>query len=106
MNRNQLEQKLIEAIRKSLHFGDIKSVSLFGSRLEGRARPDSDVDILVDFEPQAHIGFFELYDIHHDLETSLGIKVDLLTPDSLSRFFKDEVLSQARTIYEKRPDLS
>lgn len=106
MNLDQIQSKLLEAAKKSPYFRDIRSIAVFGSYLEGRARPDSDIDVLVDFEPQARIGFFEFYDIHQVFEASLGLKVDLLTPDSLSHFFKDNVLSSARTIYEKRPNIS
>ena len=78
----------------------IKRLSLFGSTLEGTARADSDVDLLVEFEPGHEPGLLGLAEIERELSTLLdGRPVDLRTPHDLSRHFRDEVLRTARVQY-------
>jgi hypothetical protein len=65
-------------------------------------RPDSDIDVLVEFEPDADVGFFELYDIEQELSALLGgRKVDINTPQCLSKYFRDNVLAEAEVQYAK-----
>jgi predicted nucleotidyltransferase len=74
----------------------IRRLSLFGSVLKGTARPDSDVDLLVEFEPGATPGFLRLSAIEEELSDMLGgRRVDLRTAAELSRYFRDEVVSTA-----------
>ncbi|MEY4908443.1 MAG: hypothetical protein RL260_2161 [Pseudomonadota bacterium] len=74
----------------------IARLSLFGSRLKGTARPDSDVDLLVDFEPDAGITLFDMVRIEDELGELLGGRtVDLRTAAELSRYFRDEVVNMA-----------
>jgi len=78
----------------------IRRLSLFGSVLCDDFRPDSDVDVLVEFEPGAVVGFFELYDMEQEMSLILGgRKVDINTPKGLSKYFRDEVLAQAEVQY-------
>ena len=78
----------------------IRKLSLFGSRLKGTARPDSDVDLLVEFEPDVRPTYFDLAEIEIELaELMDGQKVDLRTPAELSRYFRDEVLREAEEQY-------
>jgi predicted nucleotidyltransferase len=78
----------------------IKRLSLFGSTLKGTARPDSDVDLLVEFEPGSEPGLLGLADIEARLSALLGGRcVDLRTPADLSRHFRDEVVSTAAAQY-------
>ena len=78
----------------------IRKLSLFGSRLKGTARPDSDVDLLVEFEPDARPTYFDLAEIEIELaELMDGQKVDLRTPAELSRYFRAEVLREAEKQY-------
>ena len=78
----------------------IRKLSLFGSRLRGTARPDSDVDLLVEFLPGAKPTYFDLAEIEIDLSALLGgHKVDLRTPAELSRYFRDEVMRTAEEQY-------
>jgi predicted nucleotidyltransferase len=79
----------------------IRKLSLFGSVLRADFRPDSDVDVLVEFEPEARIGYFELFDVQQDLAALLGREVDLLTPGALSRYFRQRVLDTAEVVYER-----
>ena len=78
----------------------IRQLSLFGSTLKGAARPDSDIDLLVEFEPQAKPGLIALAGIELELSLLLnGRKVDLRTPHDLSRYFREEVLRTAEVQY-------
>jgi predicted nucleotidyltransferase len=78
----------------------IRQLSLFGSTLKGAARLDSDIDLLVEFEPQAKPGLIALAGIELELSSLLnGRKVDLRTAQDLSRHFRDEVLRTAEVQY-------
>ena len=80
----------------------IRKLALFGSVLHDDFGPESDIDVLVEFEPGARIGFFELYDMEQELSSLFdGRKVDLNTPDCLSKYFRDRVLSEAEVHYVK-----
>lgn len=78
----------------------IRRLSLFGSVLRDDFRPDSDVDVLVEFEPGHTPGFFRLFDMEEELSDMLGgRKVEMNTPKCLSRYFRQEVLETAETQY-------
>ncbi len=78
----------------------IRKLALFGSVLRPDFRPESDVDVLVEFEPESKVGFFELYDLEQELSLILGgRKVDLNTPHSLSKYFREQALSEAQVEY-------
>ena len=76
----------------------IRRLALFGSALRADFRPESDLDLLVEFEPGRRVGlaFIRLQD---DLSRLLGRTVDLHTPASLSRHFRGAVLGEAETLY-------
>jgi predicted nucleotidyltransferase len=79
----------------------IRRLSLFGSVLKGNARPDSDVDLLVEFSPGVKPSFLDLAEIEQELSRLLrGRRVDLRTAEDLSRYFRDEVLREAEVQYE------
>ena len=76
-------------------------MSLFGSALSGALRKDSDIDLLVEFEPGQTPSLFTLINLEDELTIVLGRKADLRTPEELSRYFRSEVLTQARPLYVK-----
>jgi len=78
----------------------IRKLSLFGSVLRGTARPDSDIDLLVEFEPGRTPGLIAISAIEIELGQALGRKVDLRTAQDLSPRFRDDVLRQAEVAYE------
>ncbi len=79
----------------------IHRLSLFGSRLKGTNRPDSDVDLLVEFEPDARPALLTMARIERELSPLLGgRKVDLRTAGDLSRYFRDDVVRAALVQYE------
>jgi predicted nucleotidyltransferase len=80
----------------------IRKLSLFGSVLRDDFGPDSDVDVLVEFESGAVVGLFELYEFEQELSRLLGgRKVEINTAKSLSKYFRDEVIAQAEVHYDK-----
>ncbi len=80
----------------------IRKLSFFGSVLRSDFRSDSDVDVLVEFDPEHVPGFFGLAHQERELSEILGKKVDLRTPQELSIYFRDEVVSSALVAYGKR----
>ena len=77
----------------------IHRFSLFGSVLRDDFGPDSDVDVLVEFESDAKVDYFDLYDMEQELSSLLGRKVDLSTVNSLSKYFREDVLREAEVQY-------
>jgi predicted nucleotidyltransferase len=78
----------------------IRQISLFGSRLKGTDRPDSDIDLLVEFEEGYKPGFLAIARIEAELSALVGGRgVDLRTPQDLSRYFRDEVIQNAEVQY-------
>lgn len=77
----------------------IRRLAFFGSVLRDDFTPESDVDVLVEFEPGTRVGlaFFTMQDELSDL---LGRKVDLNTPACLSPYFRNEVLDEAEVLYD------
>ena len=102
MGKQEIKQKIKEAVEKDPLKENIQKVSLFGSYVHGDFKDDSDVDVLIEFTPTAKIGFFKYFDIRENMEKHIQKKVDLLTPEALSKYFREEVLKEAETIYEKR----
>ena len=87
----------VEAFCKRHH---IRKLSLFGSALREDFGPESDVDVLVEFEPGHVPGFFRLFDMGEELSLLLGgRKVDLRTPEDLSKYFRNEVKERAEVYY-------
>lgn len=78
----------------------IRRLSLFGSVLRDDFRPDSDVDILVEFEPEHVPGFLGLHELEQQLSGLLdGLEVDLITEKFLNRRIRDRVLADAEVQY-------
>lgn len=79
----------------------IRKLSLFGSMLKGTARPDSDVDLLVEFEPDGVPGLIGLAAMEIELSEMLGRKADLRTAGDLGRYFREQVVRTAEVQYER-----
>jgi hypothetical protein len=77
----------------------IKKLSLFGSVLRDDFSDSSDIDVLIEFEPGQGTGYFGLARMERELSSILGREVDLRTPQELSRYFRDEVVSRAEIQY-------
>jgi uncharacterized protein len=77
----------------------ISRLALFGSVLRDDFGPDSDVDVLVEFEPD-HVPGLAFFAMQRELSEILGRTVDLNTPGYLSRYFRDQVLAEAEVQYD------
>ncbi|MEA3402597.1 MAG: nucleotidyltransferase family protein [Armatimonadota bacterium] len=79
----------------------IRKLAVFGSALREDFTPDSDVDVIVWFEPEARVGLITLGGIERRLSELMGRKVDMHTPEMLSKYFRDRVLAEAQVVYER-----
>ena len=76
----------------------IRRLALFGSVLRDDFAPDSDIDVLVEFE-DGHVPGLAFFAMEQELSEILGRRVDLNTPKFLSRYFRDNVLAEAENQY-------
>ena len=95
----KLPSEKIEKFCRTYH---IRTLSLFGSVLRDDFSEKSDVDFLVEFEPDQTVGFLKLAGMELELSEIIGRKVDLRTPAELSRYFRQEVLAAAEVQYAAR----
>lgn len=89
-----------DKIRELCRQNHIARLSIFGSALGEKFSPDSDIDVLVEFEP-GHVPGFAFFKIQDQLSELFGRKVELSTPNFLSKYFRDEVLRQAEVQYAR-----
>jgi len=80
----------------------ILKLSLFGSVLRDDFDDESDLDMLVDVDPDAHVTLFDMVGMELELSEMLGRKVDLRTPQELSKYFRQRVLDDAEVQYVRR----
>ena len=80
----------------------IQRLALFGSVLRGDATPESDIDFLVEFDPEHVPGLIKLAGMELEMSALLGRKADMRTPQDLSRYFRQEVCDTAEVQYAKR----
>jgi predicted nucleotidyltransferase len=99
MNVEVPREKIAEFCRK----WRVSELALFGSVLRDDFRPDSDVDVLLTFEPEVGISLFDYPEMQEDLERIFGRKVDVLNRKgverSQNRFRRRAILESARTVY-------
>ncbi len=91
-------EKIVEFCQKH----SIQQLSLFGSVLRDDFHDQSDIDLLVEFQPHHTIGYFELVGMELELTELIGRKVDLRTAGELSRSFRQTVIHSAQPIYGAR----
>ena len=91
LNRN----KIADFCRKN----KIVKLSLFGSTLRDDFGPESDVDVLVEFDPEARVGLMTLAGMEDELSEIIGRKVDLNTPGFISKHFREKVLTESEVQY-------
>lgn len=99
MNKEEIRRRVRETLPRLPIHDRVKRVSLFGSHARQAETNDSDIDLLVEFSTP--VGYFDLVGMERGLEKSLGKRVDLVTPESLSKFFRADVLQEAEPIYER-----
>lgn len=95
---NNIEKEFIADFCRENH---IKKLAFFGSVLRKDFRPDSDIDILIELDRSYPTGYMKMARMERELSEVIGRKVDLRTPDELSRYFRDDVLSEAEVQYEE-----
>ena len=103
MMNNEIQTDVLQGnIAEFCRKHHIRKLSLFGSVLREDFRPESDVDVLVEFELGHVPGFIRLASMELELSELLGgRKVDINTAQCLSRYFRDEVLRKAEVQYAK-----
>ncbi len=97
MNLKISKKQLAEFCKKN----HITKLSLFGSALRDDFGPDSDVDMLVEFGPEAHVGLIGFAGLELELSEILGRKVDLNTPACISKYYREEVLAETAVHYDQ-----
>ena len=88
-----------DKISEFCRLNHIRRLALFGSVLRDDFGPDSDIDVLVEFEPGVRVGL-RFFRMELQLCEIMGRKVDLNTPGFLSRHFRAEVLTRAEVLYD------
>ena len=99
MKKDDIKKRISRIAPKLPKSNHIVKIALFGSCLQGVQNDDSDIDLLIEF--QGVVTLFDMGAMKIMLEESLGKSVDLVTPKALSRFFRDDVLKEAETLYEQ-----
>jgi predicted nucleotidyltransferase len=94
---NITKEQIADFCRKN----QIRKFAFYGSVLRDDFGSESDIDVLVELEPGQPIGLMEVAGMEIELSEMLGRKVDLRTPQDLSRYFRDEVVAEAEVQYEK-----
>jgi len=92
----QFDQDQLAAYCRQNH---ITRLSVFGSALREDFGPDSDVDLLVEFQPGAVVTLLDMARMEIELSEMVGRKVDLRTPEDLSRYFRERVMAEAVVQY-------
>jgi predicted nucleotidyltransferase len=73
---------------------EVETIGVFGSYVRGEQKQGSDVDILVEFDEDAEIGFFKFLDLEEFLSRKLGVKVDLVTKNALKPYIGKRILQE------------
>ena len=94
---NIIEEQITDFCQRN----HIKKLAFYGSVLKDDFRPDSDIDILVELEPGAPVGLLEMAEMEIELSEMIGRKVDLQTPQDLSKYFRNKVVAEAEVMYER-----
>jgi uncharacterized protein len=92
-----LPRPIVQAFCQRYH---VRKLSLFGSVLREDFTPESDIDCLVEFDPENMPGLFCLTTMQDELSQILDRAVDLRTPSELSHYFRDRVIAEAMIIYD------
>jgi uncharacterized protein len=92
-------QQLAPAVSILCHARKVSRLRIFGSAAVGKDGPDSDLDLIVDFEPGARPGLSGLYGFGDDLQNLLGTKVDVSTENGLHRMIRDRVVKEAEVVW-------
>ena len=89
----------VERITQFCRKNRIRRLALFGSVLREDFGPQSDIDVLIEFEPGTHVGL-KFFALEIELTEIFGRKVDLNTPGFLSKYFREKVIAEAEALYD------
>lgn len=89
----------LAALENPLRERGLTALALFGSTVRGTARPDSDIDVLIDVAPGVKFSLIDLVSVKNFLEDNLGRKVDVVTREGLDPAIRDRVIREARAIF-------
>ncbi|HEX9503460.1 MAG TPA: nucleotidyltransferase domain-containing protein [Patescibacteria group bacterium] len=95
---NLPKEELINSLRRN----NIIFAAIFGSRVKGLAKADSDYDFLVEFNPTAKSTLYDIVEVKDGLEQILRSRVDVITTGGLNHRLKDEILSSMQVLYDER----
>jgi uncharacterized protein len=98
MNQNHLDLPMDE-IGEICKQYKVKQLAIFGSAVKGTAGPDSDIDLLVEFQPDAQMGFLQFARMQRELSNLLNREVDLVPKGGLKPLIRQEVLSTSEVLY-------
>jgi predicted nucleotidyltransferase len=96
-----LTQSQIQKIKEILIQNGIPYAGVFGSYAKGLQNEKSDIDILIKFYGKPSISIFDMVRVERELSQALDKEVDLVTPNSLSKYFRDDVLKSVVEIYDQ-----
>ena len=96
LDQLRLESSTIARICERYHVAEL---SVFGSTARGNGGPESDIDLLVTFQPDAIVGLVAFNRLRRELEDGLGRRIDLVPKDGLKPIIRDEVLTEAQVLY-------
>ncbi len=92
-----------DRIREYCASQPIRRLSVFGSAARNELTPESDIDLLVEYELDASVGLFAMARQMREFSEICGRDVDLCTPKGLSKYIRDEVIASAQLLYAKEP---
>ncbi len=96
-SRIPIDRPRMEALCRRHH---VRRLALFGSVLREDFGPDSDVDVLVEFEVGRTPGFFRIFELEDELSEMFGRRADVRTLEDLSPYFREEVVQAAQPVYD------
>lgn len=97
--RSENMHTVLKALEMPLRERGLTALALFGSTVRGTARPDSDVDLLIDVAPDVRFSLIDLVSVKDFLEDRLGRKVDVVTREGLDPVIRDRVIREARAVF-------
>ncbi|MGV7928715.1 MAG: nucleotidyltransferase family protein [Spirochaetota bacterium] len=95
MDKNLIKESITEILRKQ----DVKKAGLFGSIVRGDFSPDSDVDILIEFNDKYNKSLLDLIELKSLLEEKTKLRIDLLTYDSINPRIRESILQHHEPLY-------
>ena len=95
-NRIDIPMDVLAELCRRYH---VRELAMFGSALRDDFRDDSDIDMLVEYEPDARVGLFEHFDLQREFESLIGRPVDLVPKNGLRPMLRESILSTSEVIY-------